>query len=161
MKLSTKGRYAVMAMVDLANSTTDMGKPVSLAEIACRQAISLSYLEQLLAKLRRNGLVKSVRGPGGGYLLSRSYEDIRISDIVTAADEHLSATRCAPGSAEGCNADKSRCLTHDLWDELTNQITMYLSSVSLADVCEKRVLGTSSLQLKRQVDDGASIIAVQ
>ena len=102
MKLSTKGRYAVMAMVDLANSTSDRGKPVSLSDIANRQAISLSYLEQLLGKLRRNGLVKSVRGPGGGYLLSRSYEDIRISDIVTAADEHLSATRCAPGSAKGC-----------------------------------------------------------
>lgn len=146
MKLSTKGRYAVMAMVDLANSTSESDQPVSLADIATRQEISLSYLEQLLGKLRRNGLVKSVRGPGGGYLLSRSYEDIRISDIVTAADEHLSATRCAPGSAEGCNADKSRCLTHDLWHELTTQITMYLSSVSLADVCEKRVLGTSGLR---------------
>ena len=161
MKLSTKGRYAVMAMVDLANCTREIRKPVSLADIAARQVISLSYLEQLLAKLRRNGLVKSVRGPGGGYLLSRSYEDIRISDIVTAADEHLSATRCAPGSAEGCNADKSRCLTHDLWDELTNQITMYLSSVSLADVCERRILGTSSLQLKRQSDEEISIVVMQ
>jgi Rrf2 family iron-sulfur cluster assembly transcriptional regulator len=161
VKLSTKGRYAVMAMVDLANSTREIGKPISLAGIATRQAISLSYLEQLLAKLRRNGLVKSVRGPGGGYLLSRNYEDIRISDIVTAADEHLSATRCVPGSAKGCNADKSRCLTHDLWDELTNQITMYLSSVSLADVCEKRVLGTSGLLFKRQVEEETSIVAVQ
>jgi Rrf2 family iron-sulfur cluster assembly transcriptional regulator len=161
VKLSTKGRYAVMAMVDLANSTSDKGSPVSLSDIAARQAISLSYLEQLLSKLRRSGLVKSVRGPGGGYLLSRSYEEIRISDIVTAADEHLSATRCTPGSAEGCNADKSRCLTHDLWDELTNQIVMYLSSVSLADVCEKRVLGTSSLQLERPVDKAVSVIGVQ
>jgi Rrf2 family iron-sulfur cluster assembly transcriptional regulator len=161
MKLSTKGRYAVMAMVDLANSTREIGMPISLADIAARQAISLSYLEQLLAKLRRNGLVKSVRGPGGGYLLSRNYEDIRISDIVTAADEHLSATRCTPGSAKGCNADKSRCLTHDLWDELTNQITMYLSSVSLADVCEKRVLGTSGLLFKRQAEEETSIVAVQ
>jgi Rrf2 family iron-sulfur cluster assembly transcriptional regulator len=160
LKLSTKGRYAVMAMVDLANSTSDRGKPISLSDIAARQAISLSYLEQLLSKLRRSGLVKSVRGPGGGYLLSRSYEDIRISDIVTAADEHLSATRCTSGSAEGCNADKSRCLTHDLWDELTNQIVMYLNSVSLADVCEKRVLGTSNLQLNRQVDEGTSVVGV-
>ena len=160
MKLSTKGRYAVMAMVDLANSTSKESQPVSLADIASRQAISLSYLEQLLSKLRRNGLVKSVRGPGGGYLLSRSYEDIRISDIVTAAEEHLSATRCAPGSAEGCNADKSRCLTHDLWHELTNQITMYLSSVSLADVCEKRVLGTSGLRLNQQVDEVTSVVEV-
>jgi Rrf2 family iron-sulfur cluster assembly transcriptional regulator len=161
VKLSTKGRYAVMAMVDLANSTREIGMPISLADIAARQAISLSYLEQLLAKLRRNGLVKSVRGPGGGYLLSRNYEDIRISDIVTAADEHLSATRCTPGSAKGCNVDKSRCLTHDLWDELTNQITMYLSSVSLADVCEKRVLGTSGLLFKRQAEEETSIVAVQ
>lgn len=161
MKLSTKGRYAVMAMVDLAKTTSCGSEPVSLSDIAARQAISLSYLEQLLGKLRRNGLVKSVRGPGGGYLLSRSYEDIRISDIITAADEHLSATRCAAGSAEGCNADKSRCLTHDLWDELTNQIIMYLSSVSLADVCEKRVLGTSSLQLERHVNEAESLISMQ
>ena len=161
MKLSTKGRYAVMAMVDLANSTSESAKPISLVEIANRQEISLSYLEQLLGKLRRSGLVKSVRGPGGGYLLSRSYEDIRISDIVTAADEHLSATRCAPGSAEGCNADKSRCLTHDLWDELSNQIVMYLSSVSLADVCEKRILGTSSLHLERQMNERIQVVSAQ
>jgi len=160
MKLSTKGRYAVMAMVDLASFSTETGKPIALSDIAARQAISLSYLEQLLAKLRRNGLVKSIRGPGGGYLLSRSSEDIRISDIVKAADEHLSATRCVSGSAEGCNADKSRCLTHDLWDELTKQIIMYLSSVSLADVCEKRVLGTSSLQLERKLNDQTSVIRV-
>ena len=139
MKLSTKGRYAVMAMVDLANSTSERGKPVSLSDIATRQAISLSYLEQLLGKLRRSGLVKSVRGPGGGYLLSRNYEDIRISDIVTAADEHLSATRCSPGSAEGCRADKSRCLTHDLWDELSDHIHLFLGSVTLYDVVEGRV----------------------
>ena len=160
MKLSTKGRYAVMAMVDLASFSSETGKPIALSDIAARQAISLSYLEQLLAKLRRNGLVKSIRGPGGGYLLSRSSEDIRISDIVKAADEHLSATRCVSGSAEGCNADKSRCLTHDLWDELTKQIIMYLSSVSLADVCEKRVLGTSSLQLERKLNDQTSVIRV-
>ena len=151
MKLSTKGRYAVMAMVDLASNSSVNGRPVSLSDIADRQEISLSYLEQLLGKLRRSGLVKSVRGPGGGYLLSRNAEDIRISDIVTAADEHLSATRCVPGSAQGCNGDKSRCLTHDLWHELSNQIIMYLSSVSLEDVCEKRVIGTSSLQLNSAI----------
>jgi Rrf2 family iron-sulfur cluster assembly transcriptional regulator len=150
-----------MAMVDLANYSSDKGKPISLSDIAARQEISLSYLEQLLGKLRRSGLVKSVRGPGGGYLLSRSYEDIRISDIVTAADEHLSATRCTPGSAEGCKADKSRCLTHDLWHELTNQIIAYLSSVSLADVCENRVLGTSGFQLRRQVNEATTAVSLQ
>ena len=160
MKLSTKGRYAVMAMVDLASTSSENGKPVSLPDIAARQEISLSYLEQLLAKLRRNGLVKSVRGPGGGYILGRKSENIRISDIVTAADEHLSATRCIPGSAVGCNADKSRCLTHDLWEELSNQIIMYLSSVSLADVCERRILGTSSLQLERSVNDQPNVISM-
>lgn len=143
MKLSTKGRYAVMAMVDLAANS--QGKPVSLAEIAGRQEISLSYLEQLFGKLRRGGLVKSVRGPGGGYLLSRSTDDTRISDIVVAVDEPLRATRCKAGSSVGCRHDNGRCLTHDLWEELGNQIHMFLSSVSLEDVIERRVLGTRGL----------------
>lgn len=143
MKLSTKGRYAVMAMVDLAANSE--GKPVSLAEIAERQEISLSYLEQLFGKLRRGELVKSVRGPGGGYLLSRSTDETRISDIVVAVDEPLRATRCKTGSSVGCRADHGRCLTHDLWEELGNQIHMFLSSVSLADVIARRVLGRRSL----------------
>ncbi len=144
MKLSTKGRYAVMAMVDLgANSA---GKPVSLAEIAERQEISLSYLEQLFGKLRRGGLVKSVRGPGGGYLLSRTTDQTRVSDIVVAVDEPLQATRCKLGSSVGCARNSGRCLTHDLWEELGNQIYMFLSSVSLEDVISNRVLGTSRLQ---------------
>ena len=160
MKLGTKGRYAVMAMVDLANISSENGRPVSLSEIANRQAIPHSYLEQLLGKLRRCGLVKSVRGPGGGYLLSRNYEEIRISDIVIAADEQLSATRCMSGSAEGCNADKSRCLTHDLWDELSKQIITYLNSVSLADVCEKRIIGTSGLNLELKNQQKLSVASV-
>lgn len=143
MKLSTKGRYAVMAMVDLASHSG--GRPVALADIADRQEISLSYLEQLFAKLRRGGLVRSVRGPGGGYLLSRSSGDTRISDIILAVDEPIRATRCSPGASRGCHRDKSRCLTHDLWEELGNQIHLYLSAVSLADVCERRVLGTSGV----------------
>jgi len=130
-----------MAMTDLALNTSD--KPISLADIAERQEISLSYLEQLFGKLRKSGLVKSVRGPGGGYLLSRPAADLRVSDIVMAVDEPLTATRCKPGSPAGCHHDKSRCLTHDLWEELGNQIYLYLSSVSLDDVCNKRVLGTS------------------
>jgi Rrf2 family transcriptional regulator, iron-sulfur cluster assembly transcription factor len=141
VKLSSKGRYAVMAMVDLARHSN--GKPVALGDIAERQEISLSYLEQLFAKLRRSGLVKSVRGPGGGYLLAHDREETRISDIIVAVDEPLHAVRCAPGTATGCRGDRSRCLTHDLWEELSNQIHLYLSSVSLSDVCEKRVLGTS------------------
>jgi len=139
VKLSTKGRYAVMALVDLASQTD--GRPVALAEIAERQEISLSYLEQLFAKPRRGGLVRSVRGPGGGYLLARSAEETRISDAILAVDEPIRATRCKTGSAMGCRANKSRCLTHDLWEELGNQIHIFLSSVSLADVCSRRVLG--------------------
>jgi len=143
MKLSTKGRYAVMAMVDLASASH--GAPVALADIATRQEISLSYLEQLFAKLRKGGLVKSVRGPGGGYLLAHPIEQTRISDIILAVDEPIHAVRCTPGEAIGCRGDRSRCLTHDLWAELSNQIHLYLCSVSLGDVCEKRVLGTSGL----------------
>ena len=143
MKLGTRGRYAVTAMVDLALHSN--GNPVSLAEIAERQQISLSYLEQLFAKLRRSGLVRSVRGPGGGYRLAHDRDETRISDIILAVDEPLHAVRCAPGAAIGCRGDRSRCLTHDLWAELSNQIHIYLSSVSLGDVCEKRVLGTSGV----------------
>ncbi len=143
MKLSTKGRYAVMAMVDLAAVST--GRPVSLADIAERQEISLSYLEQLFAKLRRGGLVNSVRGPGGGYLLAHVPDETRVSDIILAVDEPIRATRCSPGQPFGCRSNKSRCMTHDLWEELGNQIYLYLSSVTLADVVERRVLGTSGL----------------
>ena len=141
MKLSTKGRYAVMAMVDLAQH--GMSEPISLAEIAERQEISLSYLEQLFAMLRKGGLVKSVRGPGGGYLLAHDRAETWIADIIFAVDEPIRATRCPPGAATGCRGDRTRCLTHDLWEELGNQIHLYLRSVSLADVCERRVLGTS------------------
>jgi Rrf2 family iron-sulfur cluster assembly transcriptional regulator len=143
MKLGTKGRYAVMAMVDLAINSGD--KPVALAGIAERQEISLSYLEQLFGKLRRSSLVKSVRGPGGGYVLARDDGDIRVSEIVMAVDEPMIAIRCRPGSATGCLSDKSQCLTHELWEELGNQIHRYLSSVSLADVINKRILGSSGV----------------
>ena len=139
MKLSTKSRYAVMAMVDLAKQST--GEPIALADVADRQEISLSYLEQIFGKLRRGGLVNSVRGPGGGYMLSRSAADTRISDIILAVDEPIQTTRCKPGSPFGCKSNQSRCLTHDLWEELGHQIYIYLSSVSLEDVVQKRVLG--------------------
>jgi Rrf2 family iron-sulfur cluster assembly transcriptional regulator len=143
VKLSTKGRYAVMAMADLAHHSS--GKPVALADIAERQEISLSYLEQLFGGLRRGGLVNSVRGPGGGYLMARSQDEMRIADIILAVDEPIKATRCSPGSPTGCHTSKGRCLTHDLWEELGNQIYLYLSSITLGDVCERRVLGTSRL----------------
>ena len=148
MKLSTKGRYAVMAMVDLAMHSDN--KPISLADIADRQEISLSYLEQLFAKLRRGGLVRSVRGPGGGYLLAREDSETRISDVILAVDEPIRATRCTPGQPFGCRINKSRCMTHDLWEELGNQIYLYLSSVTVADVVNKKILGTSGVV---QADD--------
>lgn len=143
MKLSTKGRYAVMAMCDLA--ANGRGRPVSLADIAERQEISLSYLEQLFAKLRRGGIVKSVRGPGGGYLLAREADNTPISDIILAVDEPIRATRCMPGQPFGCRSNQTRCMTHDLWEELGNQIYLYLSSVTVGDVVGRRVLGTSGL----------------
>jgi Rrf2 family iron-sulfur cluster assembly transcriptional regulator len=143
VKLSTKGRYAVMAMVDLA--TNSGGRPVSLADIAERQEISLSYLEQLFAKLRRGGLVNSVRGPGGGYLLARDADDTRVADIILAVDEPIRATRCTPGQPFGCRGNRSRCQTHDLWEELGNQIYLYLNSVSIGDVMSQRILGSSNV----------------
>ena len=140
MRLSTKGRYAVMAMADLAGHE-GAARAVPLAEIARRQEISLSYLEQLFAKLRRQGLVRSVRGPGGGYRLSRPAAEVRMADIILAVDEPIRATRCLPGSAKGCTGTTMRCVAHDLWEELGQQIHVFLSSISLADVVERRVLG--------------------
>lgn len=140
MKLSTKGRYAVMAMADLAQASS--AGPVTLSDIASRQSISLSYLEQLFAKLRRADIVSSVRGPGGGYKLSRGAAETRISDIIMAVDEPLSATRCS--DAKGCLADGRRCVTHDLWDELGRHIFLFLSSITLDDVLERRLFGAAS-----------------
>ena len=136
MRLSTKGRYAVMAMTDLAGrqGSDDQVRAVSLADIAARQQISLSYLEQLFARLRRRGLVKSVRGPGGGYRLATSACETNIADIVLAVDEPLRATRCGASGAKGCMMGGERCLTHDLWEEMGRQLQGYLASVSLADV---------------------------
>lgn len=137
MILSTKGRYAVMAMVDLAREEED--KPVCLADIAERQEIPLAYLEQIFAKLKKQALVKSVRGPGGGYRLARPAEELRIADIVIASDESIKMTRCEGAGTPGCMAPKTRCLTHDLWEGLSNQIYSYLNGITLADVCERRL----------------------
>lgn len=151
MQLSTRGRYAVMAMVDLATQQTlgcECG-PVCLAEIASRQQLSLCYLEQLFGKLRRAGLVGSARGPGGGYRLARSSNTISIADIVAAVDEPIHATRCRAG-AGGCMASAAlwrageRCQTHDLWHELGRQIALFLGGVTLADVVNGRVLGRAA-----------------
>lgn len=129
MRLTTKGRFAVTAMLDLALQGAD--KPVTLAGISERQGISLSYLEQLFSRLRRNGLVKSVRGPGGGYCIARKTEDISVSEIISAVDELIDATQC--GGQENCHDDR-RCMTHDLWASLNSKILEYLSGVSLADL---------------------------
>lgn len=138
MMLTTKGRYAVMAMVDLAMQPGD--KPVALAEIAERQEIALPYLEQIFAKLRRNGLVQSVRGPGGGYVLARAVEETPVSDIILAVEESIKMTRCEKGKSAGCMSPKTRCLTHDLWEGLGNQIYDYLRSVSLKNIVAREVL---------------------
>lgn len=140
MKLSTKGRYAVMAMVDIAQKSR--GQPVPLAEIAERQDISLSYLEQLFSKLRQSNVVNSVRGPGGGYVLSRRPDRIHIADVVLAVDEPVRMMQCSPGSPEGCGNDQHRCSTHELWEALGNQIFGFLSSITIADVCSRRISGT-------------------
>ena len=129
MRLTTKGRFAVTAMLDLALQDAD--KPVTLAGISERQGISLSYLEQLFSRLRRNGLVKSVRGPGGGYCIARKTGDISVSEIISAVDELIDATQC--GGQENCHDDR-RCMTHDLWASLNSKILEYLSGVSLADL---------------------------
>jgi Rrf2 family iron-sulfur cluster assembly transcriptional regulator len=129
MRLTTKGRFAVTAMVDLAMRQTR--GPVTLAAISERQHISLSYLEQLFGKLRRRKLVTSVRGPGGGYRLAQPMHGVTVAEIVTAVDEPLDATQC--GGKENCKDDK-RCMTHDLWANLNKKMHEYLSSVSLGDL---------------------------
>ncbi len=141
MKMSTKGRYAVMAMIDIAAHS--QGEPVSLAEIAERQDISQEYLEQLFGKLRKARLVESARGPGGGYRLARGPADIPVSDIILAVDEELQLTRCGGDAVEGC-VKGERCNAHDLWSSLGRQMMYFLASVSLEDVVEKRNLALAA-----------------
>jgi Rrf2 family iron-sulfur cluster assembly transcriptional regulator len=139
VKLSTKGRYAVMAVCDLAMNSD--GNPVSLAEIAERQDISLSYLEQLFAKLRRAGVVKSVRGPGGGYLPARALAEITIASVVQAVDEVEQVRGCSPTMPSACAGSNSKCATHDLWEQLGNQVRWFLNRVSVDDVIKGDVPG--------------------
>jgi len=134
MRLTTKGRFAVTAMIDLASRQAD--GPVTLAGIAERQSISLSYLEQLFGKLRRYKLVNSVRGPGGGYRLARDMKDITVADIIVAVDEPLDATQC--GGKQNCH-DEHVCLTHDLWTNLNKRMYEYLASVTLAALVNREV----------------------
>jgi len=139
MKLSTKGRYAVMAMAELARQGNEAGgdAPVSLAQIAAGQKISLEYLEQLFAKLRRAELVESVRGPGGGYRLARDPDSIPIADIILSVDEPLRVTRCTGDAVDGCVGGE-KCVTHELWAALGRHIYGFLSSVTLGDVVNQR-----------------------
>jgi len=148
MKLTTKGRYAVQAMADIAAFGGD--RPVAGSEIALRQGISPGYLEQILVKLRRAELVDSVRGVAGGYSLARPASAIRIADIVDAVDEEIKTTACAPGGERSCQGKSARCLTHDLWDELGRQIGIFLNAITLEDVVERRVLGAAAVHPPRQ-----------
>ncbi|WP_152207206.1 Fe-S cluster assembly transcriptional regulator IscR [Marinobacter changyiensis] len=145
MRLTTKGRYAVTAMLDLALHS-DEG-PVSLADISSRQGISLSYLEQLFAKLRREQLVVSVRGPGGGYCLARSNDQLFIAEVVDAVHESLDATRC---KNQGDCQNGEKCLTHHLWSDLSDQIHQFLSDISLADLIKKREIQIVADRQNRQ-----------
>ena len=133
MRLTTKGRYAVTAMLDLAIHHGN--GPITLADIAQRQGISLSYLEQLFARLRKHSLVASVRGPGGGYTLGRPASGIFVAQVITAVDENVDTTRC--GGAHNCQ-DNQQCLTHDLWQDLSNRIYDYLNQISLQDLMNRR-----------------------
>ena len=148
MKLTTKGRYAVTAMLDLALHHNQ--GPINLADISSRQEISLSYLEQLFSRLRKRGLVSSARGPGGGYLLGRNPTEISVSDVIAAVDESVDATRC--GGQKNCQHD-DRCLTHDLWEELSRQITDFLQGITLDDLVQRRAV--------RQVSQRQDAIPIQ
>lgn len=145
MRLTTKGRYAVTAMLDLA--VHDDGKPIALADIAERQSLSLSYLEQLFAQLRRGGLVSSVRGPGGGYRLARARAEINIAEIVQAVDETVDVTRC--GGKGNCQKG-SQCIAHHLWMGLSAQIRSFLRSISLADMVDQN----KARELQEALSDG-------
>ncbi len=133
MRLTTKGRYAVTAMLDLALHATE--NPVPLADISQRQGISLSYLEQLFARLRKQGLVGSARGPGGGYRLSRDANEIAVVDVITAIDEKVDVTRC---DGKGDCQDGKPCLTHELWQDLSSQIYQFLSGITLGQLVQRR-----------------------
>ena len=144
MQLSTRGRYAVMAMLDLAELSKNRDTPVTLAEIAERQMISLSYLEQLFAKLRKSGVVESVRGPGGGYRIAKPYNAVWLSDIIGAVDEIIDATRCgeperkSPRQGHGCIAGR-KCNTHDVWSALGHHVEQFMRRVNIQMVLDGEI----------------------
>ena len=146
MRLTTKGRYAVTAMLDLA---LHEGKgPIALAEISVRQGISLSYLEQLFSRLRKQDLVRSTRGPGGGYRLGKAMEEISIVNVISAVDESVDATKC--GGEQNCQGE-DRCLTHELWEELSDQIYDFLNGISLGDLVNRKNVREVSERQENQV----------
>ena len=148
MRLTTKGRFAVTAMIDLA--LNNASGPVTLADISERQKISLSYLEQLFGKLRRKSLVTSVRGPGGGYNLANPTDQVSVADIITAVDEPIDATQC--GGKENCKDDK-KCITHDLWTDLNRHIFEYLRAVKLSELVAKQLRKSSDVAVMQVHDN--------
>lgn len=157
MKLTSKGRFAVTALVDLAINF-DKNKPMSLTDISKRQGISLSFLEQIFNQLKRNKIVKSLRGPSGGYFLSKKPDNIMISDIISAINEEVRITKCN-GFDFGCSSQKhsGKCLTHNLWAELGNQIYFYLDSISLNDVIKNRLNPISNLMNQKYSSEIRSV----
>lgn len=155
MRLTTKGRYAVTAMLDLALHSGS--GPISLADISSRQEISLSYLEQLFAKLRRSNLVNSVRGPGGGYLLSRDTDQIFVAEIIDAVNESVDATGC--GGNSDCQQGET-CLTHHLWCDLSDQIHHFLSGISLLSLVQRREVQLVSARQNRKLEQDSAAIPV-
>ena len=141
MKLTSKGRYAVMAMADLAKN--NLKEPTSLTEISLRQGISIDYLEQLFLKLRRNNLVQSARGPSGGYVLSKPPGEIKLLSIISAVDEKIKTVKCRKESKKGCNGKSIKCITHNLWDDLETHINKFFEDNTLNDILFKEVRNKS------------------
>ena len=136
MKLTSRGRYAVMALADIV--TFDKKKPVSLRDISLRQNISLVYLEQIFSKLKKNNIVKSVRGINGGYIITKQPCDIKLSDIFFAVDEKVKTVKCKKDSKKGCNGKSSKCITHNLWDELEMYINNFFEKKHLGDLINRQ-----------------------
>jgi Rrf2 family iron-sulfur cluster assembly transcriptional regulator len=153
LRLTTKGRYAVTAMLDLALHQGE--GPITLADVAARQGISLSYLEQLFSRLRRRELVASIRGPGGGYTLGRDPDAIFVAEVITAVDENVDTTRC--GGANNCQ-NNERCLTHDLWHDLSNRIYGYLNQISLMDLMNRE--GVQDIADRQETADDAPSLSL-
>ena len=141
MKLTSKGRYAVMAMADLAKN--NVKKPTNLTEISLRQGISIAYLEQLFLKLRKNNLVQSARGPSGGYVLSKPPGEIKLLSIIRAVDEKIKTVKCKKESKKGCNGKSIKCITHNLWDDLETHINKFFEDNTLNDTLFKEVRNNS------------------